>query len=343
MTVVKQSTGVIRLGNGAATSFTFPFGAGSPSDIKLYLLDENDVGTEVPSNQYSVTLNQADETGTLTTNFPDGPLPIDGRIFIGRETDNTQTVIVNSQTAYDPAVVMRVWDKLTRLVQELRYDVNRAAKVPIGQFDPDGIYAEELSANLSRLVSISDDISRVASVDTHVAAVSPNVGTIITATTLIPYLPELQNIYNNLVAIDGVYDRLPELVTIYTNLATILAAAGASANLAGGGTGQYLTKASGTDFDYAWSSPIGGGDMLESVFDPNGKRVDVYSMGNMDETATAKIMTAAERTAVAGAVRHDVAQTLTVAARNRVKTSLGITISASAPSGGEDGDIWFQY
>lgn len=35
--------------------------------------------------------------------------------------------------------------------------------------------------------------------------------------------------------------------------------------------------------------------MLASVYDPNTKEADVYSMGNMDETTTKKIFTNTER------------------------------------------------
>lgn len=43
----------------------------------------------------------------------------------------------------------------------------------------------------------------------------------------------------------------------------------------------------------------GLGDMVKSTYDPSDKSVDVYSMDNMDETATKKILTDAERTAIA--------------------------------------------
>jgi hypothetical protein len=44
----------------------------------------------------------------------------------------------------------------------------------------------------------------------------------------------------------------------------------------------------------------GSGDMMASIYDPNGKHADAFSMGNMDETSTKKIMTDAERTKLAG-------------------------------------------
>jgi hypothetical protein len=51
--------------------------------------------------------------------------------------------------------------------------------------------------------------------------------------------------------------------------------------------------------DNAWASLTGGGDMLKSVYDPSNKNVTAFSMGNMDETATAKILTNTERSEIA--------------------------------------------
>ena len=46
----------------------------------------------------------------------------------------------------------------------------------------------------------------------------------------------------------------------------------------------------------AGASGAGTGDMLKSVYDPDGKNTSAFSMGNMSETASAKVMTGAERT-----------------------------------------------
>ena len=52
--------------------------------------------------------------------------------------------------------------------------------------------------------------------------------------------------------------------------------------------------------DNAWATPAGAGDMLKSVYDPSNKNVTAFSMGNMDETATAKILTDTERSKLSG-------------------------------------------
>lgn len=55
---------------------------------------------------------------------------------------------------------------------------------------------------------------------------------------------------------------------------------------------SLLTKAG------VWVDPSGGGDMFRATYDPTNKAVDAFSMGNMTETATAKVMTDAERVAI---------------------------------------------
>lgn len=71
---------------------------------------------------------------------------------------------------------------------------------------------------------------------------------------------------------------------------------------AGGATGQVLVKATNADYDYTWTTPSGSGDMLASVYDPTNKAADAFSMGNMVETTTKKVMTDTERTKLTNAV-----------------------------------------
>lgn len=68
----------------------------------------------------------------------------------------------------------------------------------------------------------------------------------------------------------------------------------------GGATGQVLAKASNADGDTAWINPPGGGDMLESVYDPTGKAADAFSQDNMVDGTTNKNFTATEKTKLAG-------------------------------------------
>ena len=67
----------------------------------------------------------------------------------------------------------------------------------------------------------------------------------------------------------------------------------------GGTTGQFLQKNSNTDFDTDWSTPVGAGDMLASVYDPTNKEADAFDMDNMSAGTTNKILTATEKNEIA--------------------------------------------
>lgn len=113
------------------------------------------------------------------------------------------------------------------------------------------------------------------------------------------------------------------------SLASTLTAVGAlntaAANLTGGGTGQFLMKNSAANFDYSWGSPGGGsiGDMLKATYDPTNKAGDAFSMGNMVETATKKILSDTERSKLSG---------IPADATNNLGTVTSITLNA--PSAG---------
>jgi len=67
----------------------------------------------------------------------------------------------------------------------------------------------------------------------------------------------------------------------------------------GGVTGQVLTKTSNSDYATGWEAPEGTGDMLASVYDPTSITADAFSMDNMVEGATSKILTSTERSEIA--------------------------------------------
>lgn len=88
--------------------------------------------------------------------------------------------------------------------------------------------------------------------------------------------------------------QLTSLVNVFTT-----SLSGAVPPASGGSTTtQYLRK------DGTWAVPAGGGggggDMEASVYDPTSKAADAFSMDNMVEGTTTKIMTGTERTKLSG-------------------------------------------
>lgn len=106
-------------------------------------------------------------------------------------------------------------------------------------------------------------------------------------------------------------------------------AAGSTAN------GALLTRGG------VWVDPTGGGDMFRAVYDPNNKAANAFDMANMTEAANAKVMTAAERTAISdnSTARHahgnkTVLDATTASYLTAEKTKLaGIAAGATANTG----------
>lgn len=78
-----------------------------------------------------------------------------------------------------------------------------------------------------------------------------------------------------------------------------------------------------------WEDGMWSGDMLKSVYDPNNKVADAFSMDNMVETATKKILTATERTNLGNQSWTNTGdETATT-----IKTKLGITTLSGSNTG----------
>lgn len=92
------------------------------------------------------------------------------------------------------------------------------------------------------------------------------------------------------VATTGDYDDLSNTPTIPNSVDDL------SPSQAGN-SGKFL-KTNGTTA--SWESIPGGGDMLAATYDPTGKNADAFSMGNMVETSTKKIMSDTERSKLSG-------------------------------------------
>lgn len=67
----------------------------------------------------------------------------------------------------------------------------------------------------------------------------------------------------------------------------------------GGATGQVLTKTNGTDFAYDWAD-TGNGDMLKSVYDPQGINADAFDRANQTGTQPASTITGLADVATSG-------------------------------------------
>lgn len=116
MTVSKTTSSATFFGNGSATAFSLGFYVAPTDTLQLYTVAENGELTTVLSG-FSFVGDKLAETTALTFSVA----PDSGTEFYAvRETPPSQLVSLAGQVSYNPTVVEGVWDKLTRLMQELQ-------------------------------------------------------------------------------------------------------------------------------------------------------------------------------------------------------------------------------
>lgn len=148
MTVSNVESAVIRIGDGVTVDFDFDIEAISAASIKVGYIVGITVVAADPAD-YSVSMNGGLTGGVVT--FLVAPV-LGEKLYIYRETDKTQVVSVSRQQGYNPAVVERVWDKLTFIMQELSTAVKRAVKTG-PDADPDQLIADLENARVDALAA----------------------------------------------------------------------------------------------------------------------------------------------------------------------------------------------
>jgi len=143
MSVSTVEAGVVRIGDGVTTVFSFAFEGRDEAEIKV----SNIVGSAlVPVvSGFTAAINPGGTGGTVT--FTVAPANAQS-FYIFRQTSLTQLVSVSSQHKYDPRVVEDVWDKLTFITQDLAADIALAIKVTPGT-STDTLLASIFNAQVS--------------------------------------------------------------------------------------------------------------------------------------------------------------------------------------------------
>ena len=116
MTVSKTTSSATFFGNGATTVFSLQFYVAPTDTLRLYAVVAAGTMTPVLSG-FSFVGNQTTETTALT--FTSAPTS-GAEFYAVRETAPSQLVSLKGQVSYNPTVVEGVWDKLSRLIQELQ-------------------------------------------------------------------------------------------------------------------------------------------------------------------------------------------------------------------------------
>lgn len=318
MSVSTTSAGVIRIGDGLTTVFSFSFEARLASEIKV----SNILSTVLDPvlTGFTVTLNPSGEGGTVKFDVaPANQL----KFYIFRETALTQLVSVSSQQKYDPEVVEGVWDKMTFQIQELADQTARAVKVVPGQT------GDELLTAIATAEATSTAAAAAAATDANAAAVSAQAASndaaaVNAALTAFPTLGAPQALKWIRVAASGLAYELRTIAQAIVDLGFWTALTG-SARIPKGTTAERdavpdqgmirynttLGRYEGYAADNSWK-PIGGGGLFKGENGTVGSSAGDIFRVNEQELNTNTTIDGTENAQAAGPLTIASGITLTI-------------------------------
>lgn len=145
-------------GNGSTVEFAFPFRVFATDQITVYRKTSDYAEEVVTDTEFTVELNADQETspgGTVT--FLTAP-PAGTSVRILSSVDYLQGAELQNQSAFYPATLNDVHDKLTILCQQLKEEVDRCVIVPAT-----GAYTrEELLNQLLEVASKANEYAQLA-------------------------------------------------------------------------------------------------------------------------------------------------------------------------------------
>ena len=151
------------LGNGTASSFSFPFKVFVPDDVAVFsTLDSTGVVTTLAINtDYTVILNGNQNTnpgGTVT--LVAGPLATGRTLLITSSVPETQNVDLTNQGGFYPEVINDALDRATILNQQSRRRASRSIRVPDSETGFSGILPK--ASDRANQYLAFDSLGRVA-------------------------------------------------------------------------------------------------------------------------------------------------------------------------------------
>ena len=120
MTVNNTNSSVTFPGNGAAREFTTAFELNTSTELKVFLITvSTGVEVQLTTSDYSIPASTVPAVGVITYPVTGSPISATFALRIERNTNTLQSVNVTNQTGYNASVVMQVWDKIHRILQEI--------------------------------------------------------------------------------------------------------------------------------------------------------------------------------------------------------------------------------
>ena len=191
---------VLHEGNGAATEFSFSFPILTEETLKLYLVDADELTTEITSN-YSVTGIGDAEGGVVTYPVSGTPINSDTKLLIYREMDMTQQTNFSNQGGFFPKIHETAFDSTMMVIQQVQEQLDRSVMVPLGsEVDP-----EDLIDSLSEAAVQAQD-ARDGAQESATAASESAAGAAASATASESFASDAQAARDAIPAADDILD-----------------------------------------------------------------------------------------------------------------------------------------
>lgn len=183
MTVPTTTSLVTYQGNGATTTFTFPFIGDSDLTLEVIYTDVDGAITTLPPSTYTLVIN-ATATGALwgiggSVTYPNSgspvvPIPVGSYITINRIVPYEQNVSISNQGAFYPQAIEQGLDLLELQIQQIETNEEFAIRAPLSDITPP---ADLPSATVRANTYLYFDSQGNPSTSTGVPATSSQIGT----------------------------------------------------------------------------------------------------------------------------------------------------------------------
>jgi hypothetical protein len=216
-------------GDGSTVAFSYGFLVEADSEIIVSVLNAagNAVSVKTLTTDYTVSGAGNASGGTVT--FVTAPASGE-KIVITRAVTLSQGVDLQNRKVVDPETLEDMVNKVTRIVQDFKVDVDRAAKVDLfDSSDLDQLILDigtlgDIETEIATVAGISTDVETVAGIAsdvTAVAAVATEVGALGALDTEIVALYAIRTDITDLAAVASDVDALGGLAAQITTLAAI--------------------------------------------------------------------------------------------------------------------------
>ncbi len=173
MTVSNSQSSVFYQGNDSSIQFSIPFSFIDETALRVFLIEPDGLSRIVDARRYHI-----DKTRNMLFYPAEGaPLASGWKLAILRYTDDIQPMNLTNQGAFYPEAVEGAFDRVVQEVQEVRRDVGRSLKIPLGTPDDDADHLAETLLDAARkaidaaekTVGIEEDVRAVKEAAIRVA------------------------------------------------------------------------------------------------------------------------------------------------------------------------------